>query len=52
MALGVKVITVSDSSGTIVDQDGFSTKKLAKLMEVKNPLYGRVNDHAERTGVV
>ena len=51
MALGAKVITVSDSSGTIVDEDGFTTEKLAELMEVKNHLYGRVNDYAERTGV-
>lgn len=50
MALGAKVITVSDSSGTIVDEDGFTTEKLAELMEVKNHLYGRVNDYAERTG--
>ncbi|MGV8804940.1 MAG: NADP-specific glutamate dehydrogenase [Polaromonas sp.] len=51
MALGAKVITVSDSSGTIVDEDGFTPEKLAILMEVKNHLYGRVNDYAERTGV-
>jgi glutamate dehydrogenase (NADP+) len=50
MALGAKVITVSDSSGTIVDEDGFTTEKLAELMEVKNHLYGRVNDYAKRTG--
>ncbi len=51
MALGAKVITVSDSSGTIVDEDGFTTEKLAELMEVKNHLYGRVNDYAQRTKV-
>lgn len=51
MALGAKVITVSDSSGTIVDEGGFTTEKLAELMEVKNHLYGRVNDYAQRTGV-
>lgn len=51
MALGAKVITVSDSSGTIVDEEGFTTEKLAELMEVKNHLYGRVNDYAKRTGV-
>ena len=51
MALGAKVITVSDSSGTIVDEAGFTTEKLAELMEVKNHLYGRVNDYAQRTGV-
>ena len=51
MALGAKVITVSDSSGTIVDEDGFTPEKLAELMEVKNHLYGLVNDYAQRTGV-
>ncbi len=51
MALGAKVVTVSDSSGTIIDEDGFTTAKLAELMEVKNHLYGRVSDYAARTGV-
>ncbi len=50
MALGAKVVTVSDSSGTVVDEDGFSPAKLAELMEVKNHLYGRVSDYAKRTG--
>ncbi len=51
MALGAKVITVSDSSGTIVDEDGFSPEKLAILMDVKNHHYGRMSDYAARTGV-
>ncbi|MDP2415988.1 MAG: NADP-specific glutamate dehydrogenase [Hydrogenophaga sp.] len=51
MALGAKVITVSDSSGTIVDEDGFTPEKLAILMDVKNHHYGRVSDYAARTGV-
>ena len=51
MALGAKVITVSDSSGTIVDEDGFTTEKLAILMQIKNHDYGRVSDYAARTGV-
>ena len=50
MAMGAKVVTVSDSSGTVIDEDGFTPEKLAILMEVKNHLYGRVNDYAERTG--
>ena len=50
MALGAKVVTVSDSSGTVVDEDGFTPAKLAELMEVKNHLYGRVSAYAERTG--
>ncbi|MBK7718410.1 MAG: NADP-specific glutamate dehydrogenase [Simplicispira sp.] len=51
MALGAKVVTVSDSSGTIVDEAGFTTEKLAILMDVKNHHYGRVSDYAQRTGV-
>jgi glutamate dehydrogenase (NADP+) len=49
MALGAKVVTVSDSSGTVIDEDGFTPGKLAELMEVKNHLYGRVSDYAQRT---
>lgn len=50
LSLGAKVVTVSDSSGTVIDMDGFTTEKLAVLMEVKNHLYGRVGDYAQRTG--
>ena len=50
MQLGAKVITVSDSSGTVIEEDGFTPEKLAILMEVKNHLYGRVSDYAARTG--
>ncbi len=50
MALGAKVVTVSDSSGTVVDESGFTPEKLAELMEVKNHLYGRVSDYAKRVG--
>jgi glutamate dehydrogenase (NADP+) len=51
MSLGAKVVTVSDSSGTVVDEQGFTPEKLAILMEVKNHLRGRVNDYAERVKV-
>ena len=50
MALGAKVVTVSDSSGTVVDEAGFTPEKLAVLMEVKNNLYGRVSDYARHVG--
>jgi glutamate dehydrogenase (NADP+) len=50
MALGARVVTVSDSSGTILDEEGFTGEKLAELMEVKNHLYGRVSDYAARVG--
>jgi glutamate dehydrogenase (NADP+) len=41
---------VSDSSGTVVDLDGFTPEKLAILMDVKNHHFGRVSDYAKRTG--
>jgi glutamate dehydrogenase (NADP+) len=49
LALGAKVVTVSDSSGTVIDEDGFTPAKLAELMEVKNHLYARVSEYAQRT---
>jgi len=50
MAYGAKVLTASDSSGTVIDEDGFTEEKLAILMEVKNEKYGRVSDYAARVG--
>jgi glutamate dehydrogenase (NADP+) len=50
MALGAKVLTVSDSSGTVIDKEGFTPEKLAELMEVKNVRYGRVDEYAKRVG--
>jgi glutamate dehydrogenase (NADP+) len=51
MALGAKVVTVSDSSGTVIDEAGFTIEKLAVLMDVKNHRYGRVDEYAEKVGV-
>ncbi len=51
MAKGAKVVTVSDSSGTIVDDQGFTAEKLAVLSEVKNHLYGRLDEYAKRVNV-
>lgn len=51
LAFGARVITVSDSSGTVIDQDGFTAEKLAVLMDVKNVHYGRVSEYAERLGL-
>jgi glutamate dehydrogenase (NADP+) len=50
MALGAKVVTVSDSNGTVIDEAGFTTEKLAILMDIKNNQYGRVSDYAKQTG--
>ncbi|HQW38980.1 MAG TPA: Glu/Leu/Phe/Val dehydrogenase dimerization domain-containing protein, partial [Usitatibacteraceae bacterium] len=43
MDLGARVVTVSDSGGTVIDEAGFTPEKLAELMEVKNHLYGRAS---------
>nr|WP_246128586.1 NADP-specific glutamate dehydrogenase [Zoogloea oleivorans] len=48
--MGAKPITCSDSSGTVIDEEGFTAEKLAILMEVKNHLYGRVADYAAKVG--
>jgi len=48
MALGAKVITVSDSSGAVVDEEGFTSEKLAELMDVKNHQRARISVYAER----
>ena len=50
MQLGAKVVTVSDSGGTVVDEAGFTPEKLAKLMEIKNVQYGRCSEYAEQIG--
>ena len=50
MQLGAKVVSVSDSSGTVYDKDGFTTEKLAILMDIKNHKYGRVNEYAQLVG--
>ncbi|MFM9059616.1 MAG: NADP-specific glutamate dehydrogenase [Planctomycetaceae bacterium] len=50
MALGAKVVTVSDSDGLVVDEQGFTPEKLALHMEVKSDRAGRVAAYAERVG--
>jgi glutamate dehydrogenase (NADP+) len=47
---GARVLTVSDSDGTLVDEAGFTPEQLAVLMEVKNVRHGRVQEVAERIG--
>ncbi len=49
--LGGKVVTASDSSGSIYDADGIDADKLAFLMELKNVKRGRIKEYAEKYGV-
>ncbi|VEA77505.1 NADP-specific glutamate dehydrogenase [Salmonella enterica subsp. arizonae] len=46
MAFGARVVTASDSSGTVVDESGFTQEKLARLCEIKASRDGRVADYA------
>lgn len=45
---GGKVITLSDSDGTIVDMEGIDAKKLAYVMELKNVKRGRIKEYVEK----
>jgi glutamate dehydrogenase/leucine dehydrogenase len=45
---GAKVVTLSDSAGTIVDMDGINADKLAWVMELKNIRRGRIREYTER----
>ena len=46
--LGGKVISLSDSSGTIIDKDGIDGEKLQFVMELKNVKRGRIKEYAEK----
>jgi glutamate dehydrogenase (NADP+) len=51
MELGARVITASDSGGTVIDEAGFTPEKLAILMDIKNKQYGRVEAYAQQLGL-
>src|SRR5690606_20150417 len=51
LQLGAKVVTVSDSHGCVVDPAGFTTEKLAALIELKNEKRGRVEEYAKQFGL-
>ncbi len=51
IALGAKVVTLSDSSGMIHDPDGIDEEKLAYVKELKNVQRGRIREYAEKYGV-
>jgi glutamate dehydrogenase (NADP+) len=46
--LGGKVVTLSDSSGYIFDEQGIDEAKLAHLMYIKNVKRGRIKEYAEK----
>ena len=45
--LGGRAITLSDSDGTIVDEAGIDSKKLAFAMDLKNNRRGRIKEYAD-----
>lgn len=48
MQLGGKVVTMSDSSGYIYDEEGLNEEKLAYIMEIKNVRYGRIKEYTDK----
>ena len=46
--LGAKVITLSDSSGYIIDPDGIDVEKLAFIMDLKNIKRGRIESYTKK----
>jgi glutamate dehydrogenase (NADP+) len=46
--LGGKVVTISDSNGTIYDKNGIDAERWEYLMELKNVKRGRVNEYANQ----
>ncbi len=51
LSLGARVVTASDSNGTVVDEAGFTSEKLARLAEIKSSRDGRVSDYAKEFGL-
>tara|TARA_B100001996_G_C18638559_1_gene584684 strand:- start:250 stop:1587 length:1338 start_codon:yes stop_codon:yes gene_type:complete len=48
--LGAKVISLSDSAGTIYDENGIDNDKLAWVMDLKNNRRGRIKEYANEFG--
>ena len=48
--LGAKVVSLSDSSGTIHDPDGINDEKLAFVLDLKNVRRGRIKEYADKFG--
>ncbi len=46
--LGGKVVTLSDSSGYIYDEDGIYAEKLSFVMELKNERRGRIKEYLDK----
>jgi glutamate dehydrogenase (NADP+) len=47
---GAKVVTLSDSGGTVYDATGIDAEKLAWIMELKNVRRGRIKEYTAKFG--
>ncbi len=47
MEMGAKVVSLSDSGGTVHDPDGLDEDKLEFVMELKNERRGRISEYAD-----
>ena len=50
MFLGAKVVSLSDSNGTVFVKNGFTDTLLAEVMELKNIKRGRISEFASKHG--
>lgn len=48
--LGAKVVSLSDSNGTVYVPNGFTAELLAEVMELKNEKRGRIEEFANKHG--
>jgi glutamate dehydrogenase (NADP+) len=48
LQLGGRVVTASDSTGFVYDEEGFTREKLEFLKDLKNNRRGRIKEYAER----
>ena len=46
--LGATVLTLSDSGGYILDEDGINTEKLEFVMDLKNVKRGRISEYVDK----
>ena len=49
--LGAKVVSASDSDGTIFDKNGITQEKLEFIKDLKNVKRGRISEYADKFGV-
>ena len=50
VALGAKVVTLSDSGGFVYDKDGFTQEKINWVKELKDVRRGRISEYADEFG--